>query len=282
MRNILREIDFYFLGLFLEIFVIISIFTINKDSNMDILNFVMLCITFFTIMITYTGGKVVGLILSSITIFLYASYIFYINLAMNIEINYICYIWMVCIPIVAITSGKLSSNITVLQNTNRNLKEEYENLVRIDEQTGLGNIKLFYRDLDREMSKSKRHKVPCTLMLVKLPYYKEIKKIIGENKTNKLIKDISNVISQCTRNEDEIYTIENDTIAIIMPNTDINGADIVRNRIKEGISNLNLKLMEEKKYVNIDNKVSILQYKKDISSAIEFKSLAQEELQYDV
>ncbi len=282
MRNILRKIDFYFLGLFLEIFVIIAIFTINKDSNMDILNFVMLCITFFTIMITYTGGKVVGLILSSITIFLYASYIFYINLVMNIEINYICYIWMACIPIVAITSGSLSSNIVLLQNTNRKLKEEYENLVRIDEQTGLGNVKLFYRDLDREMSKSKRHKVPCTLMLVKLPYYKEIKNIIGENKTNKLIKDISNVILQCTRNEDERYTIENDTIAIIMPNTDINGADIVRNRIKEGISNLNLKLMEEKKYVNIDNKVSILQYKKDISSAIEFKALAQEELQYDV
>jgi diguanylate cyclase (GGDEF)-like protein len=282
MRNILKKIDFYFLALFLEIFVIIAIFTINKDSNMDILNFVMLCITFFTIMITYTGGRVVGLILTSVAIFLYASYIFYINLVMNIEISYICYIWMVCIPMVAITAGKLSSNIILLQNSNRKLKDEYENLVRIDEQTGLGNVKLFYRDLDREMSKSKRHKAPCTLMLVKLPYYKDIKKIIGENKTNKLIKDISDVILKCTRNEDERYTIENDTIAIIMPNTDINGADVVKNRIKEGISNLNLKLMEEKKYVNIDNKVSILQYKKDISSAIEFKSLAQEELQYDV
>lgn len=282
MRNILRKIDFYFLALFLEIFVIIAIFTINKDSNTDVLNFVMICITFFTIMITYTGGKVVGLILSSVTIFLYASYIFYINLVMNIDINYICYIWMVCIPTVAITSGKLSSNIMLLQNANIKLKDEYENLVRIDEQTGLGNIKLFYRDLDREMSKSKRHKIPCTLMLVKLPYYKDIKKIIGENKTNKLIKDISSVILKCTRNEDERYTIENDTIAIIMPNTDINGANIVRNRIKEGISNLNLQLIQEKGYVDIDNKVSILQYKKDISSAIEFKSLAQEELQYDV
>lgn len=33
------------------------------------------------------------------------------------------------------------------------------------------------------------------------------------------MKDISDVITKSTRIEDERYTIENDTIAIIMPNT---------------------------------------------------------------
>ncbi|CEP81133.1 diguanylate cyclase [Paraclostridium sordellii] len=74
-------------------------------------------------------------------------------------------------------------------------------------------------NLEREISKVKRHKTELTLMLVKLPYYKETKKILGESKTNKLMKDISNVITKSTRIEDERYTIENDTIAIIMPNT---------------------------------------------------------------
>ncbi len=61
-----------------------------------------------------------------------------------------------------------------------------------------------------------------------------------------------------TRNEDERYTIENDTLAIIMPNTDINGASIVKNRIKDSINDLSLKLKQEKNYVNIDTKISIL------------------------
>lgn len=282
MSGILRKIDSYLIGLFLEVFVVIAVLMFNKEGNMEILNFIMLCITFFTVMITYTGGIVLGLILTSVTIFLYTSYTFYINLVMNIDISYISYVWMVSIPIIAFTSGKLSSNILLLQETNKKLREEYENLVTIDKQTGLGNRRLFYMNLDREMSKSKRHKNPCTLMLIKLPYYKEIKKIIGENKTNKLIKEIRDVIISSTRNEDERYTIENDTLAIIMPNTDINGADIVKNRIKNGINDLNLKLKQEKKYVNIDTKVAILEYKEDIKTAIEFKVLVQEELQYDV
>lgn len=282
MRGILRKIDSYLIGLFLEVFTIIALLMFNKEDNIQILNFVMLCITFFTVMITYTGGIVVGLILTSITIFLYVSYIFYINLVMNVEISYIFYVWMISIPIIAFTSGKLSSNILFLQETNKKLRQEYENLVTIDKQTGLGNRRLLYMNLDREMSKSKRHKNPCTLMLIKLPYYKEIKKIIGENKTNKLIKDIRDVIISSTRNEDERYTIENDTLAIIMPNTDINGASIVKNRIKDGIDDLNLKLKQEKKYVNIDTKIAILEYKKEIKTAMEFKVLAQEELQYDV
>jgi len=282
MSAILRKIDSYLIGLFLEVFVVIAILMFNKEGNMEILNFIMLCITFFTVMITYTSGIVVGLILTSVIIFLYTSYIFYINLVMNIDISYISYVWMVSIPIIAFTSGKLSSNIFLLQETNKKLSQEYENLVTIDKQTGLGNRRLFYMNLDREMSKCKRHKNTCTLMLIKLPYYKEIKKIIGENKTNKLIKDIRDVIISSTRNEDERYTVENDTLAIIMPNTDINGADIVKSRIKDSINDLNLKLKQEKKYVNIDTKVAIVEYKEDIKTAIEFKVLVQEELQYDV
>ncbi len=205
MNESFKKIDSYFIGLFLEIFIIISLFINNEHSN--ILNFAMLCVTFFTIMITYAGGMIVGLILSSIAVFIYAVYVFYINTVFNTNIEYITYIWMISIPLVAFTSGKLSSYINELQENNRKLKEEYNNLVTIDKETGLGNIKLFYMELDRDISKSQRHKIPCTLMLVKLPYYKDIKNIIGENKTNKLIKDISDVIVNSTRNEDERYTI---------------------------------------------------------------------------
>lgn len=280
MNESFKKIDSYFIGLFLEIFIIISLFINNEHGN--ILNFAMLCITFFTIMITYAGGMIVALILSSIAVFIYAGYVFYINTVFNTNIEYITYIWMISIPLVAFTSGKLSSYINELQENNRKLKEEYNNLVTIDKETGLGNIKLFYMELDRDISKSQRHKIPCTLMLVKLPYYKDIKNIIGENKTNKLIKDISDVIVNSTRNEDERYTIENDTIAIIMSNTDKDGAMVVKERIKQGIIDLNLRLRDQKYYVDIDTKISIVQYSENIKSAMEFKLLAEEELQYDV
>lgn len=282
MNKISRKIDSYLLLLLLEIFIVVSIFIIYKSNEDRTLDFIMLCVTFFVTMITYVGGTIVGLIISSISIFLYASYIFYTNLTSGIEVNILAYIWMISIPTLSFTCGKLQSYIIALQEVNRKLSEDYEDLVTIDQETGLSNIKTFYYDLNREMSKSKRHNIPCTLMLIKLPYYKDITRIIGEKRTNKLIKDISDLIINSTRVEDERYTLQNDTLAIIMSATDFAGATIVKNRIKDGLLKLNTKLKEEKKSISIEVKISIVQYDEKIKSALEFKTIAEEELQYDV
>lgn len=282
MNRISKKIDGYFLGLILELFIITMLFIFNSKFQIQSISFVMFCITFFNIMITYTGGIIVGLIATSIAIFIYAAYIFYISLNNGIEITYISYLWMIFMPIVSYTTGKFTNNINNLQKSNVKLEREYENLVTIHEDTGLLNVKAFYMNLEREISKAKRHKTELTLMLVKLPYYKETKKILGESKTNKLMKDISDVITKSTRIEDERYTIENDTIAIIMPNTGEDGANIVKERIKIGISDISLSLKNNKNYISIDTKIAAVEYKKDIQSPIEYKTYVQEELQYDV
>lgn len=282
MNRISKKIDGYFIGLILELFIITMLFIFNSKFQIQSISFVMFCITFFNIMITYTGGIIVGLIATSIAIFIYAAYIFYISLNNGVEITYISYLWMIFMPIVSYTTGKFTNNINNLQKSNVKLEREYENLVTIHEDTGLLNVKAFYMNLEREISKAKRHKTELTLMLVKLPYYKETKKILGESKTNKLMKDISDVITKSTRIEDERYTIENDTIAIIMPNTGEDGANIVKERIKIGISDISLSLKNNKNYISIDTKIAAVEYKKDIQSPIEYKTYVQEELQYDV
>lgn len=282
MEKLLRKIDSYFLGVLLEIFLIFALFIFDESISSRILDFIMLCITFFIGIITYLGGVVVGLIASSIVIFVYASYIFYINLIRGIEIEFLSYVWMIAIPIISFTIGKLGNSISTLQQSNITLRNNYKNLVTIDKKTGLGNIRLFYMNLEKEMSKTRRHKSYLTLMLIKLPYYKEIKKILGESKTSKLIKDLSNIIIASTRSEDERYTIEDDTLAIIMANTNFDGAKIVSNRIKEGLADFKLRLKEENDYIDIDLKIAIVEYKDDFKTSLEFKMATEEELQYDV
>lgn len=282
MNRISKKIDGYFLGLILELFIITMLFVFDIKFQTQNLSFIMFCITFFTIIMTYTGGIIIGLIATSVSIFIYTAYIFYINLTKNVEITYMSYIWMIFMPIISYTTGKFTNSINNLQQSNLKLENEYKNLVTIHEDTGLFNIKAFYMNLEREMSKAKRHETQLSLMLINLPYYKEIKNILGEVKTNKLMKDISNIVVKSTRIEDERYTIENDTIAIIMPNTDEFGANIVKERIKTGIDELSLSLKNNKNYINIDTKIAAVEYKKNIKSPIEYKTYVQEELQYDV
>ena len=282
MNNLHKKIDSYLLALLLELFLLVtlSISTLRSDSS--ILNFVMLCVTFFALIITYVGGMVVGLIVCSVSIFTYASYIFYMNLIKGTDIQTISYIWMIFIPLLSFTMGKFSDGISELQKSNIKLLENQQNLVTIDQETCLKNIRLFYSNLDKEISKAKRHHTPCTLMLIKLPYYKDIKNIIGQNETNKLMRYVGDIILQSIRNEDDIYVIEHDTLAVIMPVTNLQGASIVKNRIKQRITDFNLDLRSEKKQISVDTKISVVEYKKQIKNSMEFKLLAEEELQYDV
>lgn len=282
MDKLSKKIDSYMIALVLELFIVLMILFISKENTNFLLNFIMLGITFLISITTYIGGIIFGLILTSVAIFLYASLIFYRNTVLNIDINYISYIWMLSMPIICMTSGRLSNVILALQKDNKVLKDKYKNLVTVDEVTGLGNIKHFYYTLEKEMSKSNRHKNKLTLMMIKIPYYKEIRKIIGEEKTYNLVKSVSNIIIDSTRSEDERYYLESDMIGIIMPYTDFDGANTVKERIKKNISELNLELNQGKSYIDIDTKIAIVEYKESINGSIEFKNLCEEELQYDV
>ncbi|MBS6506893.1 MAG: diguanylate cyclase [Paraclostridium bifermentans] len=282
MDKLSKKIDSYMIALVLELFIVVMILFISKENTNFLLNFIMLGITFLISITTYIGGIIFGLILTSVAIFLYAYLIFYRNTVLNIDINYISYIWMISMPIICMTSGRLSNVILALQKDNKVLKDKYKNLVTVDEVTGLGNIKHFYSTLEKEMSKSNRHKNKLTLMMIKLPYYKEIRKIIGEEKTYNLVKSVSNIIIDSTRSEDERYYLESDMIGIIMPYTDFDGANTVKERIKKNISELNLELNQGKSYIDIDTKIAIVEYKESINGSIEFKNLCEEELQYDV
>ncbi|MBZ1341479.1 diguanylate cyclase [Clostridium botulinum] len=246
------------------------------------LNFIMLGSLFMVTIVAYFRGIVEGFLFSAIIIFFYVTFIIYNNTIHRNPVELITYIWMVDMPLSAFISGKLSENINLIQSINTRLQKEYRDLITIDKTTGLSNLKGFYIDLDREMSKAKRHKLNLSLMIVKIQYYDELNAILGEKKMEEILKIISNVITLAIRGEDISYKLNKDTLAILMPSTNLQGAEVVKNRIKESISEENLKIKQEDKNVNIDIKVGIVEYKNTIKEAFEFKELAEKELEYDV
>lgn len=282
MNGTNKKIDLLMLSLFVFIFLIVGIVILSIRTENKLNVFIMLSVIFFIIMLTYLSNSVVGLITSSITIFIYTSYILYNNITHNIDVEFISYIWIIAIPISSIIMGNINKNINELQLTNIKLTEQYKELVTIDNETGLRNLKIFYNDVDMEISKSVRYTTTFSLMIVKLPYYENLQTIFGESKTNKIVKYISSNIVECTRNEDIIYSLQKDMIGILMPNTALEGSKVVRDRIKKRIKELNLDLNNKGRYVNIDVKIAILEYKDTFGNSINFKNMVEEELQYDV
>ncbi len=282
MNRINKKIDLLILTLLVFIFLIVGIVILSIRTENKLNVFIMLAIIFFIIMLTYLSNSIVGLITSSIIIFMYTSYILYNNITHNMDVEFISYMWIVAIPISSIIMGNLNKNINELQDTNTKLSKQYKELVTIDGETGLRNLKIFYNDVNMEISKSIRHNTNFSLMIVKLPYYGNLQTIFGENKTNKIVKYISSNIIECTRNEDIIYSLQKDMIGILMPNTSFEGSKVVKDRIKKRIKDLNLDLNNRGKYVNIDVKIAFLEYKDIFGDSINFKNVVEEELQYDV
>ncbi|NFL96459.1 diguanylate cyclase [Clostridium botulinum] len=281
MDRFSKNIDICIILLLLNFFCICSFIYFNLGKNI-MLNFIMLGSLFMVTIVAYFRGIVEGFLFSAMIIFFYVTFIIYNNTIHRNPVELITYIWMVDIPLSAFISGKLSENINLIQSINTRLQKEYRDLITIDKTTGLSNLKGFYIDLDREMSKAKRHKLNLSLMIVKIQYYDELNAILGEKEMEEILKIISNVITLAIRGEDISYKLNKDTLAILMPSTNLQGAEVVKNRIKESISEKNLKIKQEDKNVNIDIKVGIVEYKNTIKEAFEFKELAEKELEYDV
>ncbi|MDU1322963.1 MAG: diguanylate cyclase [Clostridium botulinum] len=281
MNRFSKNIDVYIIILLLNFFCICSFIYFNLGKNI-ILNFIMLGLLFMVSIVAYFRGIVEGFLFSAIIIFFYVTYIIYNNIIYRNMVELITYIWMVDIPLSAFISGRLSENINLIQSINAKLQKEYRDLITIDRTTGLSNLKGFYMDLDREMSKAKRHKLSLSLMIVKIQYYDELKVILGEKRMEEILKVISNVITLAIRGEDISYKLDKDILAVLMPSTNIQGAEVVKGRIKESISEENLKIKQEDKNVNLDIKIGIVEYENTIKEAFEFKELAEKELEYDV
>ncbi|NFR66912.1 diguanylate cyclase [Clostridium botulinum] len=281
MDRFSMNIDICIILLLLNFFCIYSFIYFNLGKNI-MLNFIMLGSLFMVTIMAYFRGIVEGFLFSAMIIFFYVTFIIYNNTIHRNPVELITYIWMIDMPLSAFISGKLSENINLIQSINTRLQKEYRDLITIDKTTGLSNLKGFYIDLDREMSKAKRHKLNLSLMIVKIQYYDELNTILGEKKMEEILKIISNVITLAIRGEDISYKLNKDTFAILMPSTNLQGAEVAKNRIKESISEENLKIKQEDKNVNIDIKVGIVEYKNTIKEAFEFKELAEKELEYDV
>lgn len=162
------------------------------------------------------------------------------------------------------------------------LEKQINNLVTVDETTGFHNLKEFYKDLNEEMSRSKRHNFSLVVMLVEIQYLEEITSIYGIDSIKKIFKAMAELIETVTRTEDKRYKIDEGLFAIIMPNTDILGAQTVKERLKKQMENLTINEDNKAKSYKLEVKAAAVQYNDKIENAFEFKEYVQKELEYDI
>ncbi len=276
-----KYIDIFFLGFLLELsFLIIILFF--RIETLRVEDFILLGITIILSFLAYLNGSVFSIISSIITIFIYASFNLYDNFINLKKISPNVYIWIFFIPIMTITIGIFSSIINSMQEEYLRLKKEHKNLVTIDQRTGLNNLRAFYQDVGRSMSRAKRRNYSLTLAIITFPYFNEFKSILDIKDLKDLEIEVADALSSSVRNEDICYKFSADHFAVLMNETDLKGAEIVKTRLKEKLQSISKKAKNSDEKLMLEVKIGTAQYDKKIKNAIEFKEIAEKELEFDV
>ncbi|MGL5616831.1 MAG: GGDEF domain-containing protein [Sarcina sp.] len=281
MNKKLQKLDLLFVLFILGLFILFSFIFLSKSFD-NFIDFMLFGGLILVLIIAYFEKIIWGLLSSIFLIFIYASYEIYCSFKFNISISGNVYFWILIIPVLAFIVGKISEYINEIQDKNKELISKYNDLVTIDHTTGLKNLKAFYIDLEKEISRVIRHHNNLSLIVIKIPFLEQLKSILKNQEYNFFMERLAIILKESTRNEDSIYNLEEDTLAIMMVDANLQGAEIVKNRIKEKIDKENFKLKSSGKNVILDLKIGTKEYNKSIKSAFEFKELTEQESIYDL
>jgi diguanylate cyclase (GGDEF)-like protein len=116
-----------------------------------------------------------------------------------------------------------------------------ENLSTTDPLTGINNRRQLDEALDREWKRAIREANPISFLLVDVDYFKSFNDHYGHPAGDNCLREIARGMSQCLlRPADLVARYGGDEFACVLPNTDIQGAFFVANRLKSKIDEMHL------------------------------------------
>ena len=113
---------------------------------------------------------------------------------------------------------------------------ELSELVARDPVTGLFNYRHFKQVLQNEMDRSKRSGIPTSLVFADIDHFKQVNDEHGHEAGNAVLKQLAEICSGEVRTTDVICRYVGEVFAIIFPETHLNLAVKVADRIREEIA----------------------------------------------
>lgn len=163
------------------------------------------------------------------------------------------------------------------------LRRQVEDLVLIDETTGLYNLRALYRDMQVMVHYCKRNNLPLTLLIAQIRYESELRSMLPAGQYAELRKRVADDISTNVRVEDRVYCIdEHGTIAVLLTTT-VDGSSIARARIYKAIQSDPMGGILARG-TTLNMRFATKQYDEELykNDMVSFKKAVESELVYDV
>lgn len=274
--------DLGFLGFLLLMFICIMFIAGSPDQYIQ--NIIILNVAFLLALVTYFTTVTAGLTLNLAFIFIYGFFVVYQTVTRGETVGIGTYFWLVMTPLLTVMIWIFTSGVRELQAENERLEKKTSNLAAVDENTDLRNSISFQKDASLFTGISTRYVIPLTLLVIKVKYWSEIRRLIPEEQLSEAIYDVSQLSQSSIRTNDALYLLDKeDATWGLLLFTDNEGAKIVIERIKYKLQQLNDTEFSGKYKVNLGLKIGAVQYEPGtIENPLDFIVQAKKQLEYDV
>ncbi len=107
-----------------------------------------------------------------------------------------------------------------------------------DELTGLYNHRFFQREIEKELERAKRYSHPLCLIFFDIDFFKDINDTHGHLVGDVVLRTVSQKLTSCMRSCDVFVRYGGDEFAIIMPETDYSGFEVLADRLRHSVETL--------------------------------------------
>lgn len=114
----------------------------------------------------------------------------------------------------------------------RQAQAELARLAATDALTGALNRRSFYLGGEREVDRARRYGHPLTALMLDLDGFKQVNDTYGHACGDRLLTDLAQRCQQQLRISDLLGRVGGDEFAVLLPETDLNGAGLVAERLR--------------------------------------------------
>jgi len=138
--------------------------------------------------------------------------------------------------------GKYHRNAVILINLfditlQKQVEESMRKLATNDELTGLYNRHFMDKIVEEEMERSERYNSPISVFILDLDFFKRINDNWGHPVGDLILKQTAKMASENIRKSDFLIRLGGEEFLLLMPNTNLNEAIIVAEKIRDVIEN---------------------------------------------
>ena len=135
---------------------------------------------------------------------------------------------------IAVAAIALRRIVAPMVAKHADLQERYEAALADalrDPLTGLGNHRAFHEELARQVAASLRYQVPLSLLLIDLDEFKAINDGRGHAGGDRVLRGFGGLLAASLRLADRAFRVGGDEFAVLLPHTDLEGAQVVARRL---------------------------------------------------